>query len=81
MLLMVLLFFGAWLIVSHWRLLRSRQELQLAQSNMVKRLVVSDVVKRLGEVICSHCLDANLLKLYIAIVDSALDVVVCKELG
>jgi hypothetical protein len=81
MLLMVLLFFGAWLIVSHWRLLRSRQELQLAQSNMVKRLVVSDVVKRLGEVICSHYLDANLLELYIAIVDSALDVVVCKELG
>jgi hypothetical protein len=81
MLLMVLLFFAAWLIVSHWRLLRSRQELQLAQSNMVKRLVVSDIVKRLGEVICSHCLDANLLELYIAIVDSALDVVVCKELG
>jgi hypothetical protein len=48
---------------------------------MVKRLVVSDIVKRLGEVICSHCLDANLLKLYIAIVDSALEEVVCKELG
>jgi hypothetical protein len=48
---------------------------------MVKRLVVSDIVKRLGEVICSHCLDANLLKLYIAIVDSVLDEVVCKKLG
>jgi hypothetical protein len=39
-------------------------------------LVGSNVVKELGKVICGRVLSANMLKLYVAIVDLVLDVVV-----
>jgi hypothetical protein len=37
---------------------------------------VSDVLKELGKAICSHVLGVNMLKLYIAIADLVLDVVI-----
>jgi hypothetical protein len=72
----VLRLFFTWLIVFHWRLLRSRQEQWLAPSNMAMELVLSNVVEELSEVICSHVLDTNMLKLYIAIANLILDVVI-----
>jgi hypothetical protein len=36
---------------------------------MVKALVVSDIVKKLGEAIHNHVPGANMLELYIAIAD------------
>jgi hypothetical protein len=39
-------------------------------------LVVSNVVKRLSKAVCGHVLGTNMLKLYIAITDLVLDVVI-----